>query len=264
MFNLSPAVRNLLILNVALLALPTLLGTNALFSEMFGLHFFNARSFSPYQFVTYMFIHSGWMHLFFNMLGLVFFGPMLERMWGTGRFIVFYAVCGFGAGLLYLGINYFELSALIDAQRAFLLAPSPDALADFVSRFAKADARSYYALIKYYGEDPTSATLAAKAAEVVGYIADIRIEAPMIGASGAVFGILAAFGLLFPNTELLLFPLPVPVKAKYLIGFYAVTELWQGLQNSPGDNVAHYAHLGGMIFGWAMVLLWRKHSNHFY
>jgi membrane associated rhomboid family serine protease len=198
------------------------------------------------------------------MLGLVFFGPYLERVWGTGRFIIFYFVCGIGAGLIYLGINYIELSQLQQAGNAYLTDPNPDAFASFFSRFASEYYRSQLNLIQQFSLNPDNEYFKQITTERVHQIMNVTLNAPMVGASGAVFGILAGFGLLFPNTELMFFPLPIPIKAKFVVLFYGATAVFGALHNTPGDNVAHYAHIGGMLFGWIMVLIWKNKRDTFY
>lgn len=203
---LTPLVRNLLILNVLIFFLQS----NTII-QLFALFPIEGPYFKPHQFISYMFLHAGGGHLFSNMLGLFFFGPILEQMvLGPKRFLIFYFVTGIGAGLLFSAINYYELS-----QVSKML--SPELAADVLNE---------------------------------------RLSIPMLGASGAIFGIIAAFGLVFPNMEMMLLFLPIPIKAKYLVTFYALYELYGGIYVT-NSGIAHFAHLGGMIFAYLLLKWWK-------
>ena len=256
---LTPGVRNLLLANIGLLLIPSLTGRLEILTEFLGLHFLNSSLFSPYQLVTHMFMHAGFTHLLFNMMGLVFFGSWLERAWGTNRFLIFYFTCGIGAGLLYMGFNYIELQQMLDARAAFMADPTPDGLADFMSKYT-GGYRSMISDVEAFGQNPNNPEIIYSAKRLVNQLSELRVNSPMIGASGAVFGVIMAFGLLFPEAELFFFPLPFPVRAKYVVLFYGATALFGAIHKEPGDNVAHYAHLGGMFFGWLMVRYYRSHK----
>ncbi|MGB3618791.1 MAG: rhomboid family intramembrane serine protease [Catalinimonas sp.] len=268
-FQLTPVVKNLLLINVGLLAAEYLMVSDSsmfssLFAQWFGLRYVLADSFRPWQFLTYMFIHAGLSHIFFNMLGLFFFGPLLERFWGSKRFLIFYLATGLGAGVLYSAINFYETYSFEQEVDAYVRDPNPD---DFV-KLVRDHEEIFYgvsdAAIESFARYPDNADLQVQTVRVANEALLRKENLPMIGASGCVFGILAAFGLLFPNTKLfLLFP-PIPVKAKYIVIFYGVTALFGAIRDAPGDNVAHYAHLGGMVFGWLLVMLWGRDRNRFY
>lgn len=188
-----------------------------------------------------MFMHGGFSHLFFNMFAVWMFGRILEQVWGPQRFLTYYLVCGIGAGLiqeLVTGISYATLQTGI----------SPEVM-DTIQREG--------ASILQRGMNYSDPILGHLNATLNGFT---------VGASGAVYGILLAFGMIFPNQEMYIFPLPVPIKAKYFVIGYALIELYSGLANNPADNVAHFAHLGGMIFGFLLIIYWRKknRNNGFY
>ena len=164
-----------------------------------GLNYFLARDFGLYQFVTYMFLHGSFTHLFFNMFALWMFGCVIERTWGSKRFLIYYLVSGVGAGLC-------------------------QEIVQFIS----------------YGNIP--------------------INSITIGASGAVYAILLAFGMTFPNERIFIFPLPVPIKAKWFVCIYAAIELFSAMSSS-GDGVAHMAHLGGMLFGFLLIMYWKRQAT---
>jgi membrane associated rhomboid family serine protease len=237
---MTPVVKNLLIINVlmflATLAFDKLMGGLDL-NKILGLYYFDSAEFRPYQLITGMFMHANFMHILFNMFALVMFGTPLEKVWGGKRFLIFYLVSGFGASLLHVGVNWIEANAALSAYSA-------------------TDAMEIKALVKSSGYD---VLLQGKNyAEPVFAKLNLIYNIPVVGASGAVFGILLGFGMLFPNTELIMLFFPVPIKAKYFVIFYAVLELVLGISDQPGDNVAHFAHVGGMIFGFIMIKIWQK------
>lgn len=258
MFKLTPVVQTLLLINIAMLAVPSLLGTHETMIELLALRFYGSPFFSVYQLITYMFMHSGFMHLLFNMLGLIFFGTILEQVWGSQRFLLFYMVCGIGAGLIYLGVNYFTLSSMEADMEAFILHPTAANLADFFHKYADYYYKANLEFINNFAKNPTNDAYVTVARNTVETLYASRLNTPMIGASGAVYGVLLAFGMLFPNMTLVLFPIPIPVKAKYIVIGYGVMALYGVFSNSPGDSVAHLAHLGGMVVGMIVLLIWSR------
>lgn len=262
MFNLTPMVRNLLIANLVVFFLESILHMD--FAAIFGLRYIMADSFAPYQFVTYMFVHGSFMHLFGNMFALLIFGNLLERFWGPKRFLFFYMVTGIGAGVLYAAIDYIETSAVSNDAMAYLANPDPEAFNRFVVQHASAYYSDLLSFIDSYVEHPTDPQYINQSTQFIQTFLQRIENMPMVGASGAVFGILMAFGMLFPNTQLfLLFP-PIPIKAKYLVFFYGAYELYSELNRSQGDNVAHLAHLGGMLIAFIVIKYWQKNSSKFY
>lgn len=214
---MPPITKNLLIINVLLfLATYVLRGYGLDLTDNLGLHFFMADDFNITQLVTYMFMHANLSHLFFNMFAVWMFGRILEQVWGPKRFLIYYLVCGIGAGLIQEGVQYVEYATVLSAYDGVQMA-------DTVIPMQK-----YLNLMN------------------------------TVGASGAVYGILLAFGMLFPNQEIYIFPLPIPIKAKFFVVGYAAIELVLALSNNVHDNVAHFAHLGGMLFGVFMILYWKK------
>ncbi len=200
MMKMPPAVKYLLLANVICYVLSLVMPhvqyggySESILNALFGLYYIGSSSFAPYQFVTYMFMHGGLSHLFFNMFALWMFGRVMEQVWGTRRFLLYYLVCGLGAGVV------------------------------------------------------------QEVGQLVGLIPPYAMT---IGASGAVYGILLAFGMTFPNERLFIIPIPFPIKAKYFVMFYAVVEIIEGF--GARDGVAHFAHLGGMLFGLLLILYWRK------
>lgn len=232
--NIPPVTKNLLIINtivwVATGLLTSRIGT---FVEQHGsLHYFASPMFNPAQLVSYMFLHASFTHLFFNMFALFMFGALLERTLGAARFLFYYISCGIGAALIQEGVY----AIMIHSAEAGL---TPQMISEVIDNGAGIIAQG----MNYV--DPS-----------LGHL-NILINSTTVGASGAIYGILLAFGMLWPNMPLYLMFIPVPVKAKWMVAGYAAIELLLGLQNS-GDNVAHFAHLGGMLIGLVMILYWKR------
>lgn len=270
-FRLTPVVRVILIINVAVYLLSVLIGSagpaqQSLIIRLLGMHYFTSDYFFPWQLVTYMFTHASLGHIFGNMLGLIVFGPWLEQIWGEKRFIQFYAVVGVGAMLLYSVIQFIEMSSLEEDANRFYENPTASNFAQFVKNHGGYFYRSreFIEFKENYAENEDSEALREESLQYVSAIEELNINRPMVGASGAVLGIVAAFALLFPNTKLfLLFP-PIPIKAKYIALLYAAFDIYGIVVDSPSDNVAHYAHIGGLLFGWMMVVIFGTNRNDFY
>lgn len=218
MNQMPPITKNLLIINVLFFLASIVAGKYGIdLNNALGLHFFMASDFKIYQFITYMFMHGGFAHLFFNMFALWMFGTTLERVFGPKRFLIYYMICGIGAGIVQELVQYIEFAPLLNI--------------DNINIGTAIIPMDYYLNLMN-----------------------------TVGASGAVYGILLAFGLLFPNQPMFVFPLPFPIKSKYFVLIYVVIELLLGLQGN--DNVAHFAHLGGMLFGFFVIRYWRKKSKY--
>jgi len=221
--NLPPVVKNLLIIN-CICFLPSLFYTRGFSTDsdpiagLFGVYYFNSPNFKVWQPITYMFVHGGWAHIIFNMFALFSFGPFVEYIMGSKRFFNFYFICGLGAIGLQMLVQAYEVHA---ATGAYTIAM------DYI---------------------PNSPAALAKLQAIYG--------GPMVGASGSIFGVLIAFGMIYPNAELMIMFIPVPVKAKYIVPVYVLVELGLGLGQFGGDNVAHFAHLGGALLGFLLVKAW--------
>ena len=264
MFNLTPTVRNLLIANVVFfLAQTNLL---PLLTQVGSLYPIGSPYFFPWQFFTYMFLHAGWGHILSNMFGLISFGPLLEQRWGASRFLVFWMICGVGAGLLYEGVRGYELHKMEQARVEFHHSPNGPDFANYFRNFG-AGYTGYETLAAGLQRDPKNPELLQSATEAVdGLTTEILTSrnGGMLGASGALFGLLFAFAYLFPNTELMLLFFPFPIKAKYFVFLYGAYELYSGVHRTPGDNVAHFAHLGGLLIGFIVLKFWERGRERFY
>lgn len=262
--RITPVVKNLLIVNIALLLLPSLLRYDV--GEIFGLRYILAEEFKIFQFITYMFFHSGIGHLVGNMFALFIFGPMLERFWGAQRFFLFYMVTGVGAGVLYSVIHFIEIQQMLADANLYLNSLDYEHFVAFFNNHlpqAITD-NDFYSFQEAYGNNPQNQQYIDQAVKEVQAVSYELKNGRMIGASGAVFGILFAFGYLFPNTQLMLLIPPIPIKAKYLVTFYGLYELYAGIQRAPGDNVAHFAHLGGMLIAFILLKIWQDSRRNFY
>ncbi len=262
--RLTPLVKNLLIINIAIAAIQGVMGLDL--GTPFGLYFVLADEFMPYQFVTYMFLHStgSIMHLLGNMFALFIFGPMLENFLGQKKFLILYMVTGVGAGLFYTAVNYIEVNAVKVDVEAYINNPNPDAFSQLLIDHGGSLNPRIYDFVGEYAENKNDFQLESQSVSYARQLYAIQGNYNMVGASGAVFGILAAFALFFPNTELFLLFMPFPIKAKYLVGAYILFELYAELQRSQGDNVAHLAHIGGAIIAWVLVTIWKKDRASFY
>jgi membrane associated rhomboid family serine protease len=236
--NITPVVKNIIILNVlvflACFALPGL-------HEQVAGHYFASPLFRPWQIFTHMFAHDqkSIMHIFFNMYALFLFGTSLERYWGPKRFLFYYLFAGLGAFGLHEFINYLEIQKIQASLTSEQL------------RVVYEEGAS----ILQQGKNYSDAAMGSL---------NFALNIGIVGASGCVFGVLLAFGMLFPNTELMLLFPPIPLKAKWFVMIYGGIELMLALQNAPDDNVAHYAHLGGMIFGFILLKYWQKKDGNYY
>lgn len=230
---LPPVVKNLLIINGLMFLATMALGTQGIdLVDLLGLHFFTSERFNVIQLVTHMFMHGGFYHILFNMFALWMFGYMLENVWGSKRFLQYYIYTGIGAGLIQLLVTYLRISSLESQMDPEMVRSVYENGLDVLNQGKN-----------YVNEN--MATLNG------------LVNTPMVGASGAVFGILLAFGMMFPNTMLYLYFL-FPIKAKYFVIGFGIIELIFGIANRPGDNVARFAHLGGMIVGFFLIKYWKR------
>jgi len=228
--ELPEIIKNLLIINGLLfLATISLESYGIDLTQLLGLHQFQSEDFMPHQLITHFFMHGNFTHLLFNMFALWMFGKILENVWGAKRFLIYYMITALGAAALHLAVSQYQIYELSN-------------------------------------EFPNLIELAKKGLYNPSNENSLRltqlVTTPTVGASGAVFGILLAFGMLFPNTLLYIY-FAIPIKAKYFVMIYGALELYLGLSNNPADNVAHFAHLGGMLFGFLLLKYWQKNHTQF-
>lgn len=260
-FNITPVVKALLLINLLVFVADAFIFS---FTPLFGLRYILSPNFHGFQFVTYMFLHANFSHVFFNMFALFMFGPLLESFWGSKKFMIFYFVTGIGAGVVYSLITFYQMWDLQQAITAYIANPNPDSFTIFFNKYAGGSFNVNYRFINAFAENPESQDYIKESVIFVTDLFNAKSNVPMIGASGAVFGILMAYGMTFPNSEMYLFPIPIPIKAWVYVTFYGIIELYQGVKAAENDNVAHFAHLGGMIFAFIMIRLWRDKSQNDY
>jgi membrane associated rhomboid family serine protease len=264
MFNLTPIVKNLLIINVVMFLIPQFVMPNhSAFIEMFGLRYILSPEFFPTQILTYALIHASWSHLFSNMFGLLIFGPILEQTLGEKRFILFYLITALGAGLIYSAIHFFEVYPFINAAQDFLARPTAEGFAQFLSGYDQNVYQAYLVFVDDYARNSSNPQYQQEAEQIVNNLVTMRINSPMVGASGAIFGVIMGFGYLFPNMQMMLLFPPIPIKAKYMVGFYGIYALYSAVEKVPGDNVAHFAHLGGMLVGFLLIRYWKITTRYY-
>jgi membrane associated rhomboid family serine protease len=268
---LPPVVKNILIINV-LLFLATLVAGNALHIDLtryLGLHYFGSRDFAPYQLITYMFMHdpNGFAHIFFNMFALWMFGSVLEQVWGPKKFLLYYIITGIGAALVHYMVMYFQIAPDLAAIDTFLNKPDAATLSQYVGahpfdiRDSSGEILDAFARFKLsYAtlmQDPGNMQAMQESINFMTQYREHFLNLPVvIGASGAVYGLLLAFGMLFPNSLIYLYFF-IPLKAKWFVIIFGLIELVSGFYDQNG-NVAHFAHLGGMIFGFLLIIYWKK------
>ena len=238
--GLPPVVKNIILINVIMLfadfTVSRVLGIDL--TTMLGLYFPKSEQFMPLQLVTYMFMHGNLLHLIFNMYALFIFGQVLEQVWGPKRFLVYYMVCGLGAAFIHETVIFIQYEKIMNVI-------SSEQLEMVLNEGAK-----------YFREGKVFTNELMKDLQLI-------LNVPTVGASGAVFGILLAFGMLFPNTQLMLLFPPIPIRAKYFVIGYGAIELYLAF-TQPGSNIAHAAHLGGMFFGYLLIKHWRRTTNTLY
>jgi membrane associated rhomboid family serine protease len=236
-FGLPPVVKNIIMINVLMLlatyAAEKVFGVDL--NSLLGLYFPKSEQFMPLQIVTHMFMHGGFWHLLFNMYALYIFGQVLENVWGPKRFFIYYIICGLGAALTHEVVIAFQYNHLVNSISPENMQIFLNNGTEFLNNGDMSSIQSLYNLL----------------------------NTPTVGASGAIFGVLLAFGVLFPNTQLMLLLPPIPIKAKYLVIGYGAIELYMAV-TQPGSNIAHAAHLGGMLFGYILIKYWRKTTNTLY
>jgi membrane associated rhomboid family serine protease len=222
--NLTPVVKNLLIINVIFFIATYVLSHVFDMQRWLSVYYFNSPYFRLWQIISYMFMHGGIAHIFFNMFALFMFGPILEYSVGPKRFLNLYFICGIGAIIFQWVVQAIQIHGITGG----ITISHPELESSYTA----------------YGP------IAQKLFDIYNI--------PILGASGAIFGLLVAFAMLYPNMEMMLFFIPVPIKAKYLIPVYILLELWLGIGQYGSDNVAHFAHLGGALFGFIVVKFWRR------
>lgn len=254
MQNLTGAIKHLIIINVILYFAPQFLHLDL--TNILALHFPKNEHFGVWQYVTHMFMHGGSMHLLFNMYGLWAFGSPLEQMWGRNKFLFFYFSAGIGAGLIYTLVNYYQFNSIFDKLiSSGITSKEITKILDISATTTKEFINNCNVILSNN-----------KAIEIYQGLGDNLIEinnlyhTPAVGASGAIYGVLVAFGMAFPNAKLALIFFPVPISAKYFIPLMILGDLFFGVTKYSIGNVAHFAHIGGAIIGFIIAWYWKNNQ----
>ncbi len=262
-----PVVKNLLIINgilfLATFVLKSSMGIDL--NQYLALYAFGSDRFGIWQLITHLFMHGDIWHIFGNMLALWMFGAALENLWGSKRFLNYYILTGVGAAIFHLGIRTVELNKTAQNLNTFINAPSIAHFEDYINQEVTAAYQpDFLNTLSFWEANPNSIEAKNSSISMANELYQADLNSPTIGASGAVFGILLAFGMLFPNVMIYVYFF-FPIKAKYFVILYGAFELYNGFANNPGDNVAHFAHLGGMIIGFLLIKIWKikRPDNYF-
>jgi len=272
---LPPVVKNLIIINTLFfLATLALRRFHIDLINILGLHYPGASGFRIYQFATYMFMHGGWAHIFFNMFALWMFGNLIENVWGGKKFLIFYLLTGLGSGIVYIFWIHFSLGKNLDMLNAIISHPTVPAveayfheygfrLNELTTALSQSDLNLFNHNMNLLANGSAASTDIQQIISFLStYKAEMINEMVVIGASGAIFGLLLAFGMMFPNMLIYLY-FAIPIKAKWFVIGYGLIELFSGIRNKPGDNVAHFAHIGGMLVGFLIIMYWKKKGHLF-
>jgi len=238
MNRMTDAIKHLIIINVVVFVATFMLKMN--FTDSLALYFPKNESFGFWQFLTHMFVHGGVMHIVFNMYALWAFGSPLEQIWGRNKFLFFYFSAGLGAGAIYTAVNYFQFSGVY--EQLINVGLSGTEIQQILDTGA-------------YSEHILSSITREQLSEFYA-----TYHTPAVGASGAVYGVLVAFGMMYPNAKLALIFFPVPIAAKYFIPVMILGDLFFGMIKYSVGNVAHFAHIGGAIIGFIIALYWKRNQ----
>ncbi|RKD20250.1 rhomboid family intramembrane serine protease [Pelobium manganitolerans] len=253
-----PVVKNLLIINgimfFATYVFQSSFGLDL--TEHLALYYISSDKFRIWQLVTHLFMHANIGHIFSNMFALWMFGAVLENFMGSKKFLNYYLLTGIGASILFLGVQALEITPLQKSAEIYAANPTVSNYQNFVrDEIPESIQPDFNRIATYWSSHPESSEAKEASVNIVNSYLSAKLNTPIVGASGAVFGILLAFGMLFPNTLIYIYFF-LPMKAKYLVILYGLFELYSGMANNPADNVAHFAHLGGMLVGFILIKLW--------
>ena len=266
--GLTPVVKNLVIINIlfffATIALLSSSRGQLDLNEYLALYYPGSDKFRWWQIITYMFMHANFSHIFFNMFALWMFGNILEQVWGSKRFFTYYMVTGIGAAVVHIAVMYYQFHSLDGQIQEYMVAPNPVDFANLLNKNFKGiyNPEWFDQFVGAWSITPDSPILKQESLNSLSHLVTTKMNIPTIGASGAVFGVLLAYGLIFPNSLIYIYFL-LPIKAKWFVLIYAALEFWFGVSGA-GDNVAHFAHLGGMLFGYFLIRYWRKTTKTLY
>ncbi|MNK62380.1 Rhomboid protease GluP [compost metagenome] len=259
MMNITETVKQLIIINIIFFVGSYFVGSAA--SEYLALYPPQSDKFQFWQIITHMFMHGGVMHIFFNMFALFSFGSLLERMWGGKKFLFFYFSCGLGAAGLHMGVNYLELQSIL--HEISYLGLSDNTIHQIIN-VPYYDSNAFLSHVSEILRGAGKLNALDQAAAQGLYDAAVLNQIPAVGASGAIYGIMVAFAFLFPNAELMMMFIPIPIKAKYFVPIIVGVDIYLGITGKSlfgsGGGIAHFAHIGGALVGFLIMWYWKKNQ----
>ena len=269
-FAIPEVVKNILIINVLMYFATTVMESRGVdLTDALGLHYFLSEKFKVWQFITYMFMHGSFMHILFNMFAVFMFGAAIESVWGPKKFLTYYILTGLGAAVAHYAIVYYQMQPAMAFINDYIDAPSieklqslisSDAFKNFSSQEMLEHYNSFSATFNEMANSDPAGAMKYSVDFVKEFKADIYNAPVVVGASGAVFGLLLAYGMTYPNSIIYIY-FAIPLKAKYFVILYGLIELFSGVANVPGDNVAHFAHLGGLVIGLIIIQFWKNNNR---
>lgn len=254
--QLSPIVSKFLILIVGIFILQYLFNID--FLSRLGLYCVLSKKFAAYQLITHILVHASFIHLLSNVLAFASFGSVLEQTFGSKNFCIFLIFSGLGAAVLTSIVQYADVSKLSMLYNDYIVHPTPASFEVYLCKFPSRVHEAYYQFSRAFFNNPDDYDFLEKSKLVVQNLFVAKADIPTIGSSGVVFGMLMAFAMLFPNAELMLLFFPIPIKAKYFVAIYALYELYASVNSFSYDNIAHFAHLGGALFGYIFMVFWKR------
>lgn len=258
--QLTPIVRVLFILIVAISLAQYLFGID--FISILGLRCVLSKNFAAFQFITHLFVHLGFIHLLGTVFALISFGPVLEQTFGPRDFIIFLVFIGVGAAVLSSCVQYADINRINLLYYDYTLYPNPSNFEHYIGKFSPKVYKEYYQFIRNFYINPNDLGFIEKSKSIAHQLVLSKMDIPIIGASSIVYGLLMGFALFFPNAELMMLFFPIPIKAKYFVGFYCLYELYTSIHDSSLDSIVHFMHLGGAVFAYIFVKFWqRKQGN---
>ncbi len=268
--SIPEVVKNLLIINFLMFFATMVMESRGVdLSDVLGLHYFLSDKFRIWQFITYMFMHGSFMHILFNMLPLFMFGTVLESLWGPKKFLTYYILTGLGAAIAHYAIVYYQMQPTIALLNDYINEPTAFKLqsllnSDALTKFSSHELVEHYNTFISSLNELANTDQAAAMQLSVDFVKEFKMDvynAPVVvGASGAVFGLLLAYGMTYPNNTIYIY-FAIPLKAKYFVIIYGLFELFSGISNVAGDNVAHFAHLGGLVTGFIIIQYWKNNNR---
>lgn len=276
MFRMTPIVKNLLIINVVMFVIPSfilpiihssgLMADIAIrqFDQYFGLHFFLSDRFIPTQFLTYAFLHQGFNHLLYNMIGLVMIGPLLESVLGPKKFLWYYLGTGIGAGIVYSLVQAIDIVPFVTHARAMLDHGFDPADLRLLYHEFDANGTQFLSVLDDFENFPNEEFTRQRATALVRSLMKAKTEQHLLmGASGSVFGLLFGLTYMYPNREVTLFFIPIPIRLVVIVGIFVAIEIYSGFRNSANDHVSHATHIGGVLIGFLIMRFWKIKSRYY-